>query len=341
MEMPIQNIYYLLCYAWNKLEEGNIVDVKGIETNKLYNLFAKVLINGASRLLKMGLDRGYVVQNEAVPGVKGQIDFGISLKKNLFKKARVQCEFDELSYNVLHNQILKSTIYKLALVEQLDQSLKDQLLSLHRMFAEIDDISFNKKLFRRVQLNRNNSFYDFLLKICELVIENLLPSGQKGKSKFRDFVRDERQMGILFEEFVRNFYRKEQNFYKVYREDILWDIAAGDTSFLPKMQTDISLEGKNKKIIVDTKYYRDALTEHYDKEKIKSENMYQMFAYLKNIETTSKVNRNCAGILLYPSVTKQFDISVTIKGHDISFKTINLNQEWPNIEKDLLAVIGL
>ena len=61
MEIPIQNIYYLLCYAWNKLEEGNIVDVKGIETNKLYNLFAKVLINGASRLLKMGLDRGWVM----------------------------------------------------------------------------------------------------------------------------------------------------------------------------------------------------------------------------------------------------------------------------------------
>jgi 5-methylcytosine-specific restriction enzyme subunit McrC len=341
MEIPIQNIYYLLCYAWNKLEEGDIVDVKGIGANKLYDLFAKVLINGASRLLNMGLDRGYVIQNEAVPGIKGRIDFSISLKKHLFKKVRAQCEFDELSHNVLHNQILKSTIYKLALVEQLDQSLKDQLLSLHRMFTEVDDISLNKKLFRRVQLNRNNSFYDFLLKICELVIENLLPSEQKGKSKFRDFVRDERQMGILFEEFVRNFYRKEQNFYKVYREDILWDIAAGDTSFLPKMQTDISLERKNKKIIIDTKYYRDALTEHYDIEKIKSENMYQMFAYLKNTETTSKVNRNCAGILLYPTVTKQFDISVTIKGHDISFKTINLNQEWPNIEKDLLAVIGL
>jgi len=107
------------------------------------------------------------------------------------------------------------------------------------------------------------------------------------------------------------------------------------------MQTDISLEGTEKKIIVDTKYYREALAEHYDKEKIKSENIFQMFGYLKNIETTSEINRKCAGILLYPTVTKQLDINVTTHGHDVSFKTINLNQEWPGIAKDLLAVIGL
>jgi 5-methylcytosine-specific restriction enzyme subunit McrC len=341
MEIPIQNIYYLLCYAWNKLEEAEIVDVKGIETSKLCDLFAKVLIGGTSRLLKMGLDRGYVSQNEAIYGVKSRIDFGISLKKHLFNNARAQCEFDELSYNILHNQILKSTIHKLAHVGELDKSLREQLLSLYRRFAEIDDVPLNKKLFRRVQLNRNNSFYDFLLKICELVNDNLLPSEQKGKSKFRDFVREERQMGILFEEFVRNFYRIEQNVYKVYREDIIWNIVAGDKSFLPKMQTDISLEGVEKKIIVDTKYYREALNEYYDKETIRSKNMYQMFAYLKNIETTSEINQNCAGILLYPTVTKQLDINFTTHGHNVSFKTINLNQEWLGIEKDLLAVIGL
>ena len=26
MKIPIQNIYYLLCYAWNKLDEKDIVD---------------------------------------------------------------------------------------------------------------------------------------------------------------------------------------------------------------------------------------------------------------------------------------------------------------------------
>ena len=49
MKIPIQNIYYLLCYAWNKLEERDIVDVRGIDSTKILDLFARVLIGGLSR----------------------------------------------------------------------------------------------------------------------------------------------------------------------------------------------------------------------------------------------------------------------------------------------------
>lgn len=341
MEIPIYNIYYLLCYAWNKLEERDIVDVSGIDSTELCDLFAKVLIGGTSRLLKLGLDRGYVQRNEETSGIKGKIEFGYSIKRNLFKIAKAQCQFDELSYNILHNQILKSTLHRLAEVEELSTELRGSLFNLLKRMHEIDEIPLNKSSFRKIQLHWNNSFYDFLLKICELVIDNLLPSEQKGHSKFRDFIRDEKQMGILFEEFVRNFYRLEQNDYLVYREDINWDISSGDAEFLPKMQTDISLEGKNRKIIIDTKYYREALTDHYEKEKIRSENMYQMFAYLKNLETTKEINKECWGILLYPTVTKSLDINMTTHGHQVSFKTINLNQEWQRVHKDLLSLVGI
>jgi len=80
MKIPIQNIYYLLCYAWDKLDEGDIVEVKGIESTELCDLFAKVLISGTSHLLKMGLDRGYLLIGEEISGIKGKIDFGSSLK---------------------------------------------------------------------------------------------------------------------------------------------------------------------------------------------------------------------------------------------------------------------
>ncbi|GAG60746.1 unnamed protein product, partial [marine sediment metagenome] len=32
IQIPIHNIYYLLCYAWNKLDEKDIVDVSGIDS---------------------------------------------------------------------------------------------------------------------------------------------------------------------------------------------------------------------------------------------------------------------------------------------------------------------
>jgi len=341
MKIPIQNIYYLLCYAWDKLDESDIVEVKGIESTELCDLFAKVLISGTSHLLKMGLDRGYLLIGEEISGIKGKIDFSSSLKGNLLKKARAYCLFDELDHNILHNQILKSTLLKLALVDELDDTLRASLYNLLRRLSEINEIHLSQAVFRKVQLNHNNAFYDFLLKICELVIDNLLPTHERGRSKFRNFLEDEKQMSTLFESFVRNFYRLEQKTYKVGREDIQWDISGDDRRLLPKMQTDISLESDDKKIIIDTKYYSEALSEHYGVKKIREPNLYQIFAYLKNIEKKSEKDKFSTGILLYPFVDIDLDYTVNIQGHEIVIRTINLYQDWHKIHADLLAIIGL
>jgi len=357
MKIPIQNIYYLLCYAWDKLDEGDIVEVKGIESTELCDLFAKVLISGTSHLLKMGLDRGYLLIGEEISGIKGKIDFSSSLKDNLLKKARAYCLFDELDHNILHNQILKSTLLKLALVDELDDTLRASLYNLLRRLTEINEIHLSQAVFRKVQLNHNNAFYDFLLKICELVIDNLLPTQERGRSKFRNFLEDEKQMSTLFESFVRNFYRLEQKTYKVGREDIYWDVSgddrrdgrrdnhrddnSDDQDLLPKMQTDISLESDDKKIIIDTKYYSEALSEHYGVKKIREPNLYQIFAYLKNIEKKSEKDKFSTGILLYPYVNQNLNYRVNIQGHEIVIRTINLYQDWHKIHADLLAIIGL
>jgi 5-methylcytosine-specific restriction enzyme subunit McrC len=58
--IPISNLYYLLCYAWNRLEENNFVEIEALPRQDLPNLFARVLINGVKRLLRQGVDRVYI-----------------------------------------------------------------------------------------------------------------------------------------------------------------------------------------------------------------------------------------------------------------------------------------
>src|SRR5512139_1458213 len=120
MEIPIQNIYYLLCYAYNKLEEGRIIDVKPEDPHKLINLFARILSSGVARLLKRGLDRGYELREDELRSIRGKLLFGESVKKNLLAFSRAHCEFDELRFNVLHNRIIKSTIHMLLNVDEVD-----------------------------------------------------------------------------------------------------------------------------------------------------------------------------------------------------------------------------
>lgn len=343
MQIPIQNIYYLLCYAWNKLEEKDIVSVSQTDKDKILDLFGKVLCNGIAHLLKKGLDRGYVLHKEETGRIRGKINFTTTLRKNFFNQPRIDCEYDELSHNILHNQILKSTVKILTRCEDLNTELREELKYIYHRFHEIEEIALSKRHFRLVQLNRNNYFYDFLLKICELLLDNLLITEKSGKSKFKDFLQDNRSMSSLFEEFVRSFYKREQDNYKVARENIPWDAVALDElskSVLPNMQTDISLTSQNRKIVIDTKYYKEALQKYYDKESIRSNNLYQLFAYLMNLESLGEENSTCEGILLYPTVESEHEYQYVMKGHRIKVKTINLNQDWREIHKDLLNIIN-
>jgi hypothetical protein len=128
MQIPIQNIYYLLCYAWNKLDESEVVDVKAIDSTELIDLFAKVLSTGLSRLLKQGLDRYYIEHEDAVSGIKGKLNLSETIKQNILPLSKTVCVFDEFDYNVLHNQILKTTIIKLLRTKNLDSILKDETI---------------------------------------------------------------------------------------------------------------------------------------------------------------------------------------------------------------------
>lgn len=341
MSIPIQNIYYLLSYAWNKLEEREIISVRSIKGNSFADLFAKVLSNGMTYVMRRGLDRGYISHQEQTSRLRGRIDFNSTLNAISLRHPTLVCQYDELSYDVLHNQIVRTTIHRLLQVD-VDKSIRKDLLYLDRRLKQISLIPLAKKHFSLVQLHSNNYFYDFLLKICELIHDNLIISEDDGSAKFKDFLRDPKAMGRLFEEFVRNFFKKEQSEYHVCGEIIKWQARPlGETplDMLPVMKTDVSLTSPHRKIIIDTKYYTQALQIHYDKESIHSGALYQLFAYLKNIDQKNGTGPKCEGILLYPTVEKEINFLYEIEGHKVSIKTINLKQDWKEIHDSLLSMV--
>ena len=332
--IPIKNIYYLLCYAWNKLEEGELVDVSAEDESDLLNLLSRVLVNGTKMLLKRGINKQYLTENEVYQGIKGKVNITDSLRKNLFSKGFSICEFDEISADILPNQILKTTLQNLIKTTKLSPVLKQEIRTIIYRLHEVSEIILTDGVFHQVQINRNNSFYAFLLNISELIYKNLLINQETGNFQFKDFLRDERQMAILFEEFIRNFYKIEAPEAKVFREDLRWKMAGEAHHFLPKMQTDISIKINDRKLIIDAKYYKETLQKYYDSEKIHSQHLYQLFAYLKNQEDTK-----AEGILIYPTVQKSLSLTYIHEKHTIRIETLNLNQDWQIVKADLLRII--
>ena len=345
MQIPIENIYFLLCYAWNKLDEKERVNVSIDDKTELLDLFAKVLINATKMLLKRGIDKNYIDHTEELTGLKGKVQISQTLKSNLLFKQRTICAFDDFSANNISNRILVSTIYRLIRTKGLDKQLKCELVSLQRMLFEIEQIEITNSLFKQVRLNRNNRFYGFVMNVCQIIYECTFPSEEQGKYKFSDFTRDDSKMNQLFEAFVRNFYRIEQKKYKtVKKETIFWQFDKADNEsyrYLPQMETDITLENDEEKIIIDAKFYRETMTFNYDKAKIKSANIYQLFSYLLNQQDGKLKTQNATGILLYPTIDTEYDLSFRYNEHKIQIKTINLNTNWRNISSRLKEIIEL
>lgn len=319
-----------------------MVAVESIDSANFVDLFARVLVSGSERLAKRGIDRAYVPQFEWTSRIRGRISFQDSIRSRALIGTQLPCEFDELSHDVIHNQILKATARQLLHTEGISEVHEEGLARICRMLHEIRDIDLTTRAFSRVQLHRNNGFYDFLMKICELVHSNLSISEQTGASKFRDFVRDERQMGVLFEAFVRNFYRKNPPLPIVKREDIKWRWTPDDelsARLLPKMQTDICLISATRKIIIDCKFTPDATRHNFAAEKLRESHLYQIHAYMSNLPDELS-NESCEMMLLYPQAEKPIRASYQAGQRKVSIRTIDLGQKWQGIHEDLLALVA-
>ena len=341
--IPIRNIYYLLCYAWNKLAEGELVDVSGIDSTELADLFATVLINGMNHTLRRGLDRGYEEHEDELATIRGRIDVAITTRRMLASHGKAYCYYDEFTANTLPNRILKSTLRYLSNAPGLDKTLRTKLLKLYRDLPGIDDVRLDKFVFRRVQLNSNNRFYRFLLNICEMVQSAYLVDEHTGNYKFRDFIRDDRAMARLYESFILNFYKLELKDCEVKKERIYW-MASSDTDpalqYLPTMETDISIRDNSRTLIIDAKYYSQTFQSYYDKETIHSGNIYQIMAYLNNIKERGGVDANAEGMLLYPVVDKEIRESYTLQGNKIHICTLDMSRDWKEIREELLSLVG-
>jgi 5-methylcytosine-specific restriction enzyme subunit McrC len=339
--IPVQNVYFLLSYAWNALPEADIVDVSRVPSNELADLFAFVLCGGVDHLARRGLERGYRGIEDELTSLRGRVRILESHARMLLQRGRALCEFDNLETNTLQNQIIKATLGSLVRVAELDPGLRKRAITLGRRLSGIDDIALDGSAFRRVQLHTNNRYYRFLLSICALIHDAKLVDESDGVCRFRDFLRDHSQMARLFQRFVCNFYRIERNDPHVRAEEIAWRVKTRQDSardYLPRMTTDITIRVGDIKLIIDTKYYHETFSSYYDAESIHSANLYQLLTYLSNAEHGGY--ERLEGMLLYPVVSTRLRLLYDeLQGFCVRICTVDLAQDWQSIRRELLELM--
>lgn len=370
-DIPILNIYLLLCYAWDHVQERDAKAVTEAERlRSMQDLLGKVLATGADRLLRRGIDRGYMPRREDLAGVRGKLAMGETVKRSLRARSRIACEFEELSPDILPNRILRSSLdslRKLGVAGKkrstgasradssdpgLDSKVHEEVTKVYHRLEGVSVQPLSHRTFSLVQIDRNRRLYQFLLHVCRLVYDcRLVDGGKSGRAaskRFSDFRRDEARMWKLFEDFVTGFYRKEQRRFKVNPDGraIKWKPSPegreADRARIPKMEADLILESGDRRIVLDTKFYGDALAGRGTAGKLRSGNLYQLLAYLRNREAGSPdQSRPHEGILLYPQVDERLRVDIRLEGFRIQACTVNLNADWREIHKEMLEIVGV
>ena len=202
--IPIANVYYLLCYAWDHVEEGDVVQIDAVDKlDGVHNLLGKVLAAGTFHLLRTGIDRDYREVREDLTGVRGKIVVSEIAKRALRSRGVLCCEFEELSHDVLHNRILRSTLGSLLRLKDLQADVRSDVRRAFQKLEGIRTVPLGPRLFQQVKLDRNRRYYRFLLSVCRLIQEQLLVDERSGSVSFSAFSED--RMERLYENFIINF----------------------------------------------------------------------------------------------------------------------------------------
>ena len=327
----IKNIYYMLSYAFQILKQSNYDEVASEKFENAQDLFAAILSKGIAQQLKQGLYREYITKNETLSVMRGKMDMPETIRNRIQRKQKLACEFDELSENNLFNQILKTALHYLLIDDGVDAERKVALKKVLVFFDGIELLEPSGLPWSRMHYQRNNRNYEMLMNVCYFVLDGMLQTTEKGEYKMATF--SDEHMARLYEKFILEYYHQHHTYLtEVKAGQVKWDLV-GDNSesmirFLPIMQTDIMLRLKEKILIIDAKYYSRTLQKQFDKYTLHSNNVYQIFTYVKNQDKDN--TGDVAGILLYAKTDEDItpDVMFNMGGNQIGAKTLDLNKEF-------------
>lgn len=331
----IQNIYYMLAYAFQVLNEQGYKNIATEDFDNTAELCAAILARGISTQVKRGLGKEYIPRTEALSSLRGKIDITESIKTQALQRKQLVCSYDEFSVNSYMNRIIKSTVL-LLLRADITKARKKELRKLLVFFDEVEAVDLYSVNWN-MQYNRNNQTYRMLISICYLVVKGLLQTQSDGTTKLMDFL-DEQRMHRLYEKFILEYYRREYPQISANASQIPWQLDDDMSAMLPVMQTDIMLSRGEKTLIIDAKYYAHSTQIQYDKHTLHSGNMYQIFTYVKNKEEEMAGQpHEVSGMLLYAKTDEDIYLENTYRmsGNRIEVRTLNLNGDFDSIRKQL------
>lgn len=350
-DIPLRNIWLLFLYAADLVRFKEQFEGTVETASDLPELLGRLLVHVVEQRLRRNLSRGYRTKRTVLSRVRGRIDILNTTTAQLLERGQVACVFDEHTMDSPRNRLVRAALDRLAMrVDDPDTAHRCRRLSgdLGRM-----GISNRRPVRTELatdQIGRNETTDRIMVVLASMVFEVTIPNDAVGHSHLPRADANEHLVRRLFEKAVGNALRMElqPHGWRVSQgRRLSWPLEShslGLPAMLPGMQTDIELYHPvgQRKIVIDTKFTQIFTNSQHRENVLKSGYLYQLYAYLRTQEHQGDLTRySSEGMLLHPEVGGHIVEHMTIQGHVLHFRTIDLMASAADFEGQLRSIVHI
>lgn len=324
-------------------------DAKTDAPADLPDLLARLLTVVVERRLRRSLSRGFQPRRNALPRVRGRIDWLGTETGLLLQRGRVMCRYEDLTHDTPRNRLVRAALGAMR-ARVRDSALATNCGRLAHVLkqAGVSELRPARAEMSRDQIARHDGDDRFMVGVAELALDLILPSESGGNEHLTRLDRDEHLLRRIFEKAVAGVYKHELHGRDGWRvrpkATFHWQSelpTPGLAALLPSMEADIVLQhGPSRRIVIDTKFTSVLTARPYGGVGLKSAHLYQLYAYVRSQAGRGEYAAdNAEGILLHPSLDRHIDEAVTIQRHRFRFVTVDLSQPSADLRNALLEVV--
>lgn len=258
-----------------------------------------------------GLYKSYATkQDYNMPYLRGKLLLLQQLQNDARLNAKFACEYDELEYNNLENQILLFCLHKCRHLTVFDSKRNEFNSMIQQMDTFVEHKPITIDDFKKLNYTRLNQYYEKTHQLCKIIIQDIGISDfyEQETSFVNSFFID---MNDIFEKF---FFKLVKDYYPLPSEkppsSRSWTSTLGRHKYNEPDGFIYDKNGKDVKYIIDTKYKYPSTKES----EIKPEDIRQMLDYM------SHQGKN-EGYLIYPKTEKSIPDEYKAENRDFTVKT--------------------